>query len=315
MVKGTGLVHTAPAHGMDDYSVASNFNLLVVCNVLSKHAACVMTTCGAQVFKGCISGALPKTQLFAYRRFPLKLLAACLKSALTASPYGPRMLPETYTLTNWWTLLPTARMADTNFNYLWTTIALTLGFMNFAEEEKKMDVFLLPKECLVDEDGRFTEVAGPELQNLSVMREGTDKGIIWTYGRKCTSSRWSWLSWLVSVISMLKDCGALVREEQCVHSYPYDWRTKQPVIIRPSRQWFISTASLKDKAKVKLALHHRSGVKHNNTMAGMSRLPTITASFQLIIHSILHIVHPIPSSSSAFCFMEKDFFIFYTRCW
>lgn len=32
MVKGTGLVHTAPAHGMDDYSVASNFNLSVVCN-------------------------------------------------------------------------------------------------------------------------------------------------------------------------------------------------------------------------------------------------------------------------------------------
>lgn len=63
--------------------------------------------------------------------------------------------------------------------------------MNFAQEEKKMDVFLSPKECLVDEDGRFTEVAGPELQNLSVMREGTDKGIIQTYGRKRTSSRWS----------------------------------------------------------------------------------------------------------------------------
>lgn len=51
---------------------------------------------------------------------------------------------------------------------------------------------------------------------------------------------------------MLRDCGALVKEEPCVHSYPYDWRTKQPVIIRPSRQWFINTASLKDKAKVKL---------------------------------------------------------------
>lgn len=30
MMKGTGLVHTAPAHGMDDYSVASHFNLPVV---------------------------------------------------------------------------------------------------------------------------------------------------------------------------------------------------------------------------------------------------------------------------------------------
>ncbi|XP_059209664.1 isoleucine--tRNA ligase, mitochondrial isoform X3 [Centropristis striata] len=110
MVKGTGLVHTAPAHGMEDYSVASHFNLVV--------------------------------------------------------------------------------------------------------------------ECMVDEDGKFTELAGPELQSLSVMTEGTDK-----------------------VISMLKECGALVKEEQCIHSYPYDWRTKQPVIIRPSKQWFINTASLKDKAK------------------------------------------------------------------
>ncbi|KAM4724275.1 isoleucine--tRNA ligase, mitochondrial isoform 3-T3 [Anableps anableps] len=86
--------------------------------------------------------------------------------------------------------------------------------------------FNLPVECMVDEDGRFTELAGPELQNLSVMTEGTD-----------------------TVISMLKDSGALVLEEKCVHSYPYDWRTKQPVVIRPSKQWFINTASLKDKAK------------------------------------------------------------------
>lgn len=32
------------------------------------------------------------------------------------------------------------------------------------------------QECLVDEEGRFTEQAGPELQNLAVMTEGTDKG-------------------------------------------------------------------------------------------------------------------------------------------
>ena len=86
--------------------------------------------------------------------------------------------------------------------------------------------FKLSVECMVDEDGKFTELAGPDLRNLPVMGEGTDK-----------------------VISMLKACGALVKEETCVHSYPYDWRTKQPVVIRPSKQWFINTDSLKDKAK------------------------------------------------------------------
>ncbi|KAL7861470.1 hypothetical protein SRHO_G00129110 [Serrasalmus rhombeus] len=33
MAKGTGLVHTAPAHGMEDYSVATHFNLPVECIV------------------------------------------------------------------------------------------------------------------------------------------------------------------------------------------------------------------------------------------------------------------------------------------
>lgn len=33
MAKGTGLVHTAPAHGMEDYSVASHFQLPVVRSV------------------------------------------------------------------------------------------------------------------------------------------------------------------------------------------------------------------------------------------------------------------------------------------
>uniref|UniRef100_A0A1A7WUH5 Isoleucine--tRNA ligase, mitochondrial n=2 Tax=Iconisemion striatum TaxID=60296 RepID=A0A1A7WUH5_9TELE len=86
--------------------------------------------------------------------------------------------------------------------------------------------FKLSVECMVDEDGKFTDLAGPELQNLPVMTEGTDK-----------------------VISLLKESSSLLLEEQCIHSYPYDWRTKQPVVIRPSKQWFINTASLKDKAK------------------------------------------------------------------
>ncbi|XP_072546113.1 isoleucine--tRNA ligase, mitochondrial isoform X1 [Salminus brasiliensis] len=86
--------------------------------------------------------------------------------------------------------------------------------------------FQLPVECMVDEEGRFTELAGADLQGQSVLEEGT-----------------------FTVISMLRAAGALVKEEECVHSYPYDWRSKKPVVIRASKQWFINTASLKDKAK------------------------------------------------------------------
>ncbi|KAM8914621.1 isoleucine--tRNA ligase, mitochondrial-like isoform 2-T2 [Spinachia spinachia] len=111
------------------------------------------------------------------------------------------------------------------------TMAKGTGLVHTApahgmEDYSVASQFKLSVECLVDDDGKFTQLAGPELQNLPVMLEGTDK-----------------------VISMLRDAGALLKEEQCVHSYPYDWRTKQPVVIRPSKQWFINTASLKDKAK------------------------------------------------------------------
>lgn len=111
------------------------------------------------------------------------------------------------------------------------TMAKGTGLVHTApahgmEDYSVASQFKLSVDCIVNEDGKFTELAGPELHNLSVMNEGADK-----------------------VISMLKECGSLVKEERCVHSYPYDWRTKQPVIIRPSKQWFINTASLKDKAK------------------------------------------------------------------
>lgn len=111
------------------------------------------------------------------------------------------------------------------------TMAKGTGLVHTApahgmEDYSVASQFKLSVDSMVDENGKFTELAGLELQDLSVMSEGTDK-----------------------VISMLKECGALVKEEQCVHSYPYDWRTKQPVVIRPSKQWFINTASLKDKAK------------------------------------------------------------------
>ncbi|KAJ0008755.1 hypothetical protein NQD34_016170 [Periophthalmus magnuspinnatus] len=111
------------------------------------------------------------------------------------------------------------------------TMAKGTGLVHTApahgmEDYSVASQFNLSVECIVDEDGKFTELAGPELQSLSVMSEGTNK-----------------------VISMLKEGGSLVKEEQCIHSYPYDWRTKQPVVIRPSKQWFINTATLKDKAK------------------------------------------------------------------
>ncbi|XP_048353464.1 isoleucine--tRNA ligase, mitochondrial isoform X1 [Sphaerodactylus townsendi] len=84
----------------------------------------------------------------------------------------------------------------------------------------------LPMDSLVDEGGFFTEAAGSELQNKAVLEEGNE-----------------------TVIQMLQAAKNLLKEQKFTHSYPYDWRTKKPVIIRASKQWFINTASLKAAAK------------------------------------------------------------------
>lgn len=49
---------------------------------------------------------------------------------------------------------------------------------------------------------------------------------------------------------MLQTAKNLLKEEKVVHSYPCDWRTKKPVVIRASKQWFINISDIKATAKV-----------------------------------------------------------------
>uniref|UniRef100_A0A3B3ZS03 isoleucine--tRNA ligase n=1 Tax=Periophthalmus magnuspinnatus TaxID=409849 RepID=A0A3B3ZS03_9GOBI len=61
------------------------------------------------------------------------------------------------------------------------TMAKGTGLVHTApahgmEDYSVASQFNLSVECIVDEDGKFTELAGPELQSLSVMSEGTNKG-------------------------------------------------------------------------------------------------------------------------------------------
>lgn len=49
-----------------------------------------------------------------------------------------------------------------------------------------------------------------------------------------------------AILEHLKD--NVVHVGSIMHSYPIDWRTKEPVIIKASQQWFINTSSLKNNA-------------------------------------------------------------------
>ncbi|CAG8733716.1 11233_t:CDS:10, partial [Racocetra persica] len=85
--------------------------------------------------------------------------------------------------------------------------------------------------CPVDDLGRFTaEVGDPSFEGKDVLKEGTDV-----------------------IINYLKESKLLVKEHEIVHKYPYDWRTKKPIILRATPQWFINVEAFKQKAFESLA--------------------------------------------------------------
>ncbi|KAG0202994.1 hypothetical protein BGX28_004589 [Mortierella sp. GBA30] len=79
--------------------------------------------------------------------------------------------------------------------------------------------------CPVDNVGDFTAEAGSELAGLHVQTDGTAK-----------------------VLEMLVAKGTLIQEQLYVHKYPYDWRTKKPVILRATSQWFANVGTIKEDA-------------------------------------------------------------------
>jgi isoleucyl-tRNA synthetase len=88
---------------------------------------------------------------------------------------------------------------------------------------KKLNV---PTFCPVDEFGTFTsEVGEPTFEGKFVLTDGA-----------------------LAVIEYLKGKNNLVKEENFTHKYPYDWRTKKPIILRATAQWFANVEVIKQKA-------------------------------------------------------------------
>ncbi|MBE9078746.1 isoleucine--tRNA ligase [Romeria aff. gracilis LEGE 07310] len=77
---------------------------------------------------------------------------------------------------------------------------------------------------IVDQYGRYTEDAAP-FSGLNVLTNGTE-----------------------AVIEALTESGALLKEAAYAHNYPYDWRTKKPVIYRATEQWFASVEGFREAA-------------------------------------------------------------------
>ncbi|KAI5804507.1 isoleucyl-tRNA synthetase [Geopyxis carbonaria] len=83
----------------------------------------------------------------------------------------------------------------------------------------------------VDDRGKFTADVGiPELEGQPVLTTGT-----------------------TAVLELLRTHRALLQTAPFHHKYPYDWRTKKPVIVRATAQWFADVESIKAPAVAALA--------------------------------------------------------------
>ena len=85
----------------------------------------------------------------------------------------------------------------------------------------------LSTECPVDETGCFTaavDEAAP-FAGLNVLSDGND-----------------------AVLDALRRRGALLAASPYTHRYPYDWRSKTPVIFRTTPQWFVELSTLREEA-------------------------------------------------------------------
>lgn len=89
---------------------------------------------------------------------------------------------------------------------------------------------------MVNEEGRYTQEVGPNLVGEFVLTSGNNK-----------------------VLEMIQE--DIIHKEDYIHSYPYDWRTKQPVILRASQQWFINTDAIKERAIVSFMYIHFEDIR------------------------------------------------------
>src|SRR5690606_18544524 len=55
-----------------------------------------------------------------------------------------------------------------------------------------------------------------------------------------------------AVLELMKEKGSLISVAKYVHKYPYDWRTKMPIIVRATAQWFANAAEIKEPATIAL---------------------------------------------------------------
>ncbi|KAM3721218.1 Isoleucine--tRNA ligase [Dirofilaria immitis] len=115
-------------------------------------------------------------------------------------------------------------------NHVTTAVGTGLVHISYAHGLNDFKIALKLGEkvrCFVDERGCYTRDLGHDLEGKNVLRDGND-AVLKMFGKN------------------------VIYAHQYKHQYPYDWRTKQPVIMRSSKQWFINVSQIGVEAARKI---------------------------------------------------------------
>jgi isoleucyl-tRNA synthetase len=96
----------------------------------------------------------------------------------------------------------------------------------------------LPVLSPVDDEGKFTAEAGQFAGLQTVDQVISEKGKV----------KFKLSTGNAAVIQALEETQSLLKQEAYDHRYPYDWRTKQPVMFRATEQWFASVDGFREAA-------------------------------------------------------------------
>lgn len=85
----------------------------------------------------------------------------------------------------------------------------------------------IPAFAPLDDEGRFTSLASPDHPTLLSGKE------VLGSGNK-------------AVLDHISERGSLLGSHKYRHKYPYDWRSKQPVVLRATEQWFADVREIRN---------------------------------------------------------------------
>lgn len=160
-----------------------------------------------------------------------KVQVACEETFRTLiSIFGSELLDETYQDCGFRSAPVSRRLLHADFVSADTGTGLVhLAPGHGADDYELCRKHDIPAFAPIDDEGRFTSLASPDQPE---MLHGKD---VLTMGNQ-------------AVIDFLRERRSLLGCHMYKHNYPHDWRSKRPIIVRATEQWFADLGGIRKGA-------------------------------------------------------------------